>query len=76
MVARDGIEPPTPAFSGPPSNGTKWSGISGCRSRNEAYGAFSLGLPGTNWGVFACTVVVYWSCGLSLRLLSDMVTPV
>jgi hypothetical protein len=29
MVARDGIEPPTPAFSGPPCNGTKWSGISG-----------------------------------------------
>jgi hypothetical protein len=28
VMARDGIEPPTPAFSGPPSNGTKWSGIS------------------------------------------------
>ena len=30
LVARDGIEPPTPAFSGPPSKRTKWSGISGC----------------------------------------------
>ena len=29
MVARDGIEPPTPAFSGPPSKLIKWSGISG-----------------------------------------------
>jgi hypothetical protein len=29
VVARDGIGPPTPAFSGPPSNETKWSGISG-----------------------------------------------
>jgi hypothetical protein len=29
VVARDGIEPPTPAFSGPPSRLTKWSGISG-----------------------------------------------
>jgi hypothetical protein len=24
MVARDGIEPPTPAFSGPPTESPKW----------------------------------------------------
>ena len=30
VVARDGIEPPTPAFSGPPTEEPKWSGISGC----------------------------------------------
>jgi hypothetical protein len=24
MVARDGIEPPTPAFSGPPTESRKW----------------------------------------------------
>jgi hypothetical protein len=24
MVARDGIEPPTPAFSGPPTESLKW----------------------------------------------------
>jgi site-specific DNA recombinase len=30
LVARDGIEPPTPAFSGPPTEMPKWSGISGC----------------------------------------------
>jgi hypothetical protein len=29
VKARDGIEPPPPAFSGPPSKLTKWSGISG-----------------------------------------------
>jgi len=29
MVARDGIEPPTPAFSGLPSNAAKSSGIRG-----------------------------------------------
>jgi hypothetical protein len=29
MVARDGIEPPTPAFSGPPSKEAKWFEISG-----------------------------------------------
>jgi hypothetical protein len=29
MVARDGIEPPTPAFSGLPDNAAKWLGISG-----------------------------------------------
>jgi hypothetical protein len=28
MVARDRIEPPAPAFSGPPGKLTKWSGIS------------------------------------------------
>jgi hypothetical protein len=30
VVARDGIEPPTPAFSGLPDNPAKWPGISGC----------------------------------------------
>jgi hypothetical protein len=30
VVARDGIEPPTPAFSGPPSNYAKRSRISLC----------------------------------------------
>jgi hypothetical protein len=32
VVARDGIEPPPPAFSGPPTDGANWSGISvnGC----------------------------------------------
>jgi hypothetical protein len=29
MVARDGVEPPTPAFSGPPTELAKWHGISG-----------------------------------------------
>jgi hypothetical protein len=29
MVARDGVEPPTPAFSGPSTELPKWSGISG-----------------------------------------------
>jgi hypothetical protein len=24
VVARDGIEPPTPAFSGPPTDSRKW----------------------------------------------------
>ncbi len=28
VAARDGIEPPPAAFSGPPSKRTKWSGIS------------------------------------------------
>jgi hypothetical protein len=30
LVARDGIEPPTPAFSAPFTELAKWSGISGC----------------------------------------------
>ena len=29
MVARDGIEPPTPAFSGPPTESRKWFEING-----------------------------------------------
>ena len=32
MVARDGIEPPTPAFSGLPTNGPKSSRVSGTDS--------------------------------------------
>jgi hypothetical protein len=30
MVARDGIEPPTPAFSGPLTDSPKWFEINGC----------------------------------------------
>jgi len=30
LVARDGIEPPTPAFSGPLTESLKWFEISGC----------------------------------------------
>jgi hypothetical protein len=30
VVARDGIEPPTPAFSGPPAEMAKWFEISAC----------------------------------------------
>jgi hypothetical protein len=30
MVARDGVEPPTPAFSGPSTELPNWQGISGC----------------------------------------------
>jgi hypothetical protein len=30
LVARDGIEPPTPAFSGPPIESLKWFEINGC----------------------------------------------
>jgi hypothetical protein len=29
LVARDGIEPPTPAFSGPPAESRKWFEING-----------------------------------------------
>ncbi len=29
LVARDGIEPPTPAFSGPPTELRKWFEING-----------------------------------------------
>jgi hypothetical protein len=29
LVARDGIEPPTPAFSGPPTGSRKWFEING-----------------------------------------------
>jgi hypothetical protein len=30
LVARDGIEPPTPAFSGPLTELPKWFEINGC----------------------------------------------
>jgi hypothetical protein len=37
VVARDGIEPPTPAFSGLPDNVAKWPGISGYSSKQMTY---------------------------------------
>jgi len=42
MVARDGIEPPTPAFSGLSTELAKWFGISGCHWRGSAYAAGNL----------------------------------
>jgi hypothetical protein len=33
MVARDGIEPPTPTFSGPPVESPKWFEINGISLR-------------------------------------------
>ena len=35
MVARDGIEPPTPAFSGPPTESRKWFEITDLIGYNE-----------------------------------------
>jgi len=46
MVARDGIEPPTPAFSGPPTELANWSGISGCDCRKKSCELRDLGRSG------------------------------
>jgi hypothetical protein len=39
VVARDGIEPPTPAFSGPRST-TELSGLGESKDAASAYGCF------------------------------------
>jgi hypothetical protein len=46
MVARDGIEPPTPAFSGLLTDSAKWFRISAGYSWKKTYGRVVLGLLG------------------------------
>jgi len=43
MVARDGIEPPTPAFSGAAYRIAKWFEINGISLRVRTYDASQLG---------------------------------
>jgi hypothetical protein len=46
VVARDGIEPPTPAFSGLLADNAKWFRISAGVSCKRSYERASLGLIG------------------------------
>ena len=46
MVARDGIEPPTPAFSGLLTDNAKWFRISAGGSWKRSYERVSLVLVG------------------------------
>jgi hypothetical protein len=46
MVARDGLEPPTPAFSGLLTGYAKWFRISAGDSWKRSYERVSLGLIG------------------------------
>jgi hypothetical protein len=46
MVARDGIEPPTPAFSGLLTDSSKWFRISAGHSWKRGYERVILGLIG------------------------------
>jgi hypothetical protein len=47
-VARDGIEPPTPAFSGLLTDKAKWFGINGSSWPTKSYSAAPLGWFGMN----------------------------
>ena len=46
VVARDGIEPPTPAFSGLLTDNAKWFRISAGDSWKSTYRTLLLGLSG------------------------------
>ncbi len=61
MVARDGIEPPTPAFSGLLTDCVKWFRISGSPWPNETYAKRLLALFGMTWAVFASSMFPYCS---------------
>jgi len=43
MVARDGIEPPTSAFSGPLTDSLKWGEIGDFTETKSAYAVCDLG---------------------------------
>jgi hypothetical protein len=61
VVARDGIEPPPPAFSGPPTELAKWFEINVIDSGEKGYTQIGLGPFGMVWGVFAPSMFGYCS---------------
>ena len=61
MVARDGIEPPTPAFSGLLTDSSKWFRIRASDNWKKTYEIPPLGPFGLIWAVFASTMFPYCS---------------
>ena len=61
MVARDGIEPPTPAFSGPFTDLAKWFRINGSSLPTASYKKQDLGPFGIVWDTFASAMFPYCS---------------
>jgi hypothetical protein len=65
MVARDGIEPPTPAFSGLLTDSAKWFEINANACRRRSYERSPLGSIGMIWAVFASSMFPYCSHAVS-----------
>jgi hypothetical protein len=61
LVARDGIEPPTPAFSGPLTDSLKWFEINGCYRGQRAYAVGGLGWLRMIWAIFGSSMFAYCS---------------
>jgi len=61
MVARDGIEPPTPAFSGLLTDNAKRFGINGSSWPTETYRKGYLGPFGLIWAIFGPPMFPYCS---------------
>lgn len=61
LVVRDGIELPTPAFSGPPTESRKWFEINGSHLGSRAYVVWALGSGGLVWAVYGCSMFAYCS---------------
>ena len=79
MVARDGIEPPTPAFSGLLTDNAKRFGISGSQWQQRDYIPLHLGRFRTTWAIFAPAMFPYCShdsirCGLRAAIYTCLRT--
>src|SRR5580704_19752576 len=61
VMARDGIEPPTPAFSGLLTDNAKRFGINASSWSTKAYSGGHLGLIGMIWAVFSSSMFPYCS---------------
>ena len=61
MVARDGIEPPTPAFSGPLTGSQKWFEVKGYWETQKTYGTVDVGWRGMIWAALGASMFAYCS---------------
>jgi hypothetical protein len=66
MAARDGPEPPPPAFSGPRADSLKWFRINGSCLFQKAGESVALGSLGPFWAHFGARMFAYcsqlWKC--------------
>ena len=69
MVARDGIEPPTPAFSGLLTDTQKFFGFNGSDCYGNSYRRSRIGAFGQIWARFALSMFPYCSWPPNVREL-------
>jgi hypothetical protein len=62
LVARDGMEPPTPAFSGPLTESRKWFEKRRISHPIKNSCSSALGSRGLIWAIYGRSVFAYCSC--------------